>query len=403
MTNRKQLWIASLIVTVALVAVTVQVLTDDTGAVQEEGEVMDHASMTAGSGEMSPVLLDGDAGRRIGLAFTIAERRALPLLVRSVGTVVYDETRLATVSPKLEGWVEVLHVDFTGAPVRAGQPLMEVYSPQLVSAQEELILAARLVAEAGPGRAFENANQLLESSRRRLSYWDVPEDEIQRIEELGVPTKTLTFRAPASGIVVEKNVVQGDRIMPGMTVYRIADLSLVWIEVEVFEKDLALVAEGQVARLTFEAFPGQTFSARVTYVHPTVSMQSRTARVRLEVPNPELFLKPGMYADISLDLPPSEPTVVVPRSSVIDTGERSLVFVQSEGGALLPREVIVGRASGRFTQILAGLVEGERVVSSAAFLVDAESNLGTMTGDLGAAPAVTPPDSIGSGLESNDN
>lgn len=387
MTSKRQLGVAALIVIVALAAVTVQVLTDGAGVQEGEEGGHDMAAMTAGSGEMNPVLLNREGGRRIGVAFTIAERRALPLLIRSVGTVAYDETRLATVSPKLEGWVEVLYVDFTGAPVRAGQPLMEVYSPQLVSAQEELILAARLVAEAGPGRASENATQLLESARRRLSYWDIPEDQIQGIQESSAPTKTLTVRSPASGIVVEKNVVQGDRIMPGMTVYRIADLSVVWIEVDVFEKDLALVAEGQVARLTFEAFPGQAFAARVTYVHPTVSMQSRTSRVRLEVPNSALLLKPGMYADITLELPPSEPTVVVPRSAVIDTGERSLVFVQSEGGTLLPREVTVGRASGQLTQILAGLAAGERVVSSAAFLVDAESNLGTMTGEMDEAPS----------------
>jgi Cu(I)/Ag(I) efflux system membrane fusion protein len=386
MRSKKQLWVAALIVIAALTVVTARLLSGGADALQESAEGHDMAAMTAGSGEMNPVLLTREGGRRIGVAFTIAEYRTLPLLIRSVGTVAYDETRLATVSPKLEGWVEMLYVDFTGAPVRAGQPLMEVYSPQLVSAQEELILAARLVAEAGPGRASENAAQLLESAQRRLSYWDIPQDQIQSIQESLAPTKTLTLRSPASGIVVEKNVVQGDRIMPGMTVYRIADLSRVWIEVDVFEKDVALVAEGQVARLTFEAFPGRAFSARVTYVHPTVSMQSRTARVRLEVPNPELLLKPGMYAEINLELPPLEATVIVPRSSVIDTGERSLVFVQSEGGTLLPREVTVGRASGQFTQILAGLAVGERVVSSAAFLVDAESNLGTMTGDMDQAP-----------------
>jgi len=153
----------------------------------------------------------------------------------------------------------------------------------------------------------------------------------------------------------------------------------VWIEADVFEKDLALVSEGQSASVSFEAFPGRGFSGRVTYVYPTVSMQSRTARIRLELPNPALALKPGMYADISLDVPPAQPTPVVPRSAVIDTGERTIVFVMGADGVLLPREVTVGQASGRFTQILSGLDPGERVVSSAAFLVDAESSLGTMT------------------------
>jgi Cu(I)/Ag(I) efflux system membrane fusion protein len=193
------------------------------------------------------------------------------------------------------------------------------------------------------------------------------------MEQSGEPTKTLTLRAPASGIVVEKNVVRGDRIMPGMTLYRIANLARVWIEADVFEKDVGLMV------VTFEAFPGETFSGRVTYVHPTVSMRSRTARIRLELPNPGLAFKPGMYANIDLQVPPSEPSAVVPRSAVIETGERALVFVEGSDGALHPTEVTVGRTSGQFTQILAGLVAGERVVSSAAFLVDAESNLGTMT------------------------
>lgn len=344
-----------------------------------------HAAMTAGNGSMQPVVLDPEAARRIGVAFATAERRSLPAVVRTVGTVVYDETRLTSVTPKIEGWVEHLGVDFTGAPVSAGEPLMDVYSPMLVSAQEELVLAARLAADATGGRSRQNAEELLASARRRLAYWDVPAEEIRKIEERGEPTRTLTFLAPASGIVVEKNVVEGDRVMPGMVLYRIADLSRVWIEAEVFEKDLGLVAEGQAARVDFEAYPGQHFEGRVTYVHPTVSVQSRTARVRLELPNPTGALKPGMYAEIELSAPPRPPTLVVPRGAVIATGERTLVFVRAQDGALLPRKVVLGRTEGRFTEILEGLEEGESVVSSAAFLIDAESNLGTMTGEMEAA------------------
>lgn len=381
MTIKKEFVVSALIVVAALAVVTVRLRTSE--AVLVEGdEGHDHAAMTTGSGEMSPVVLDDEGARRIGVTFATAEFRSLPVVVRAVGTVAYDERRLVTVNPKVNGWVEELHVDFTGAPITRGEPLLEIYSPQLVSAQEELILAVRLLAEAGPGRASDNASQLLESARRRLAYWDIPEDEILRIEALREPTRTITLRAPVSGIVVEKNVVEGDQIMPGMTLYRIADLSRVWIEADVFEKDIAMVSEGQRADLTFEAFPGQVFDGLVTYVYPTVSMQSRTARIRLELPNPELALKPGMYADIDLEVPPSAPAPVVPRSAVIDTGERVLVFVRSATGALLPREVTVGRASGRFTQILEGLEPGEQVVSSAAFLVDAESNLGTMTGEV---------------------
>ncbi len=368
------------------------------------------ASMSAGGGEMQPVVLDADASRRIGVTFATVEHRELPALVRTVGYVVYDETRLTTVSPKIDGWVEELMIDFTGAPVTTGEPLMRLYSPALVIAQEELVLAVRLVRDATADRARQNAEEMLSSARRRLAYWDVPTDEILRIEESGEPTKTITLLAPATGIVVEKNVVEGDRIMPGMTVFQIADLSRVWVEAEVFEKDLALVALGQRATVTFHAYLGESFEGRVTYVHPTVSTQSRTARVRLELANPDLALMPGMYAQVEFRALPAPATLVVPRSAVIVTGERALVFVQAEDGALIPRDVVPGRTAGRFMEVLGGLTMGERIVSSAAFLVDAESNLGTMTGEAASeegmegmdhsAPdvgAMTPPDTSTTG------
>lgn len=390
MNSRKQMVVSVSLVLAALAVVAVGLRSGDASAAQEGGmEGHDHAAMTATSGQMSPVVLDADAARRVGVTFATVERRVLTRYVETVGSVVYDETRLATVNPKVEGWVEHLHVDFTGAPVRAGEPLMEVYSPSLVSAQEELILAARLVHEAtGSGRASGNAETLLAAARRRLAYWDVPEEEIRRIEERGEPTKTLTLRAPASGLVVEKSVVEGDRIMPGMTLYRIADLSRVWIEAEVFEKDLSHVKAGQGAVVFFEAFPGEPFTGAVTYVYPTVSVQSRTARIRVELPNPGLRLKPGMYARLTLNVPPTEPTLVVPRSAVLETGQRTLVFVREPSGELLPHSVRTGIRSGQLVEILSGLAEGEQVVSSAAFLVDAESNLGTMGGDGAAMPGM---------------
>lgn len=381
MNTRAQMVVSVSLVVAAVAVVAVGFRSGDSPDAAASMDGHDHAAMAATSGQMSPVVLDADAARRIGVTLATVERKVLARYVETVGSVVYDETRLATVNPKVEGWVERLHVDFTGAPVRAGEPLMEVYSPSLVSAQEELVLAARLVREAaGSGRAAGNAEALLAAARRRLAYWDIPEEEIRRVEESGEPTKTLTLRAPASGVVVEKAVVEGDRIMPGMTLYRIADLSRVWIEAEVFEKDLGHVKKGQGAVVFFEAFPGESFTGSVTYVYPTVSVQSRTARIRVELPNPALRLKPGMYAQITLDVPPTEPTLVVPRSAVLETGQRTLVFVRDGAGALLPREVRTGLTSGSSVEILSGLSEGEQVVSSAAFLVDAESNLGTLSG-----------------------
>jgi Cu(I)/Ag(I) efflux system membrane fusion protein len=277
---------------------------------------------------------------------------------------------------------------------------MEVYSPMLVAAQEELILARRLVDQAAAGgseRASGTAAELLESARRRLSYWDIPAAEIARIEKSGAPRRTLTLTAPAGGVVVEKNVVQGMRIMPGMDLYRIADLGTVWVEGEIFEKDLSLVRLGQHAVLTLEAYPGERFEGLGRYVYPTLDATSRTGRVRLELANPGLRIKPGMYASVALHLPSPRAAVVVPRTALLQTGERALAFVKGRDGMLTPREVSVGLTSGSDVEILSGLAAGEVVASTAAFLIDAEANLGAglkgmeaMPGMDDAAPAADP-------------
>jgi len=339
----------------------------------------DHSAMSAGSDEAQPVSLGAEAQRRIGVTYATVTRGTLPQTVRTVGSVTYDETRLSTINPKIEGWVERLFVDFTGAPVRVGQPLLEVFSPALVTAQEELFLARDLLEKAletGGVRARETAEGLLAAARRRLAYWDIPEEEIRAIEERGTVTKTLTLRSPASGIVIEKNVVEGARIMPGMDLYQIADLSRVWVDAEVFEKDLSRVREGQQGVVSFEAYPGETFHGSVTYVHPTVSPSARTGRVRLELQNPNLRLKPGMYARVELQGTAGAETLLVPRSAILQTGERSMVFHRMSDGQLHPMEVVTGLSSGDQVQILSGLSEGTVVVSSATFLIDAESNLG---------------------------
>ena len=361
------------------------------------GEHAGHGVARGASEATNPVHLTAEEARRIGVTYATAERKTLTREVRAVGNVTYDETNLAIVNPKIEGWVERLHVDFTGAPVRAGQPLMEVYSPMLVSAQEELILARRLVDEAGAGgseRAAANAHDLLEAARRRLRYWDVPEAEIARIERSGAPRRTLTLNAPATGLVVEKSVIQGTRIMPGMDLYKIADLSRVWVEVDVFEKDLSLVRVGQHGNIAFDSYPDREFEGLVTYLYPTLNVQARTGRVRLELANPGGTLKPGMYAQVRLHLAAPTEGLVVPRTAVLQTGERAVVFARGADGMLNPREVQVGLAVGEDIEILAGLRPGEVVVSSAAFLVDAESNLGAsldamepMEGNPGSALA----------------
>jgi len=376
--NQRALSIGLVVVATVVVIVYASRTDGDQG---KASEGHDHAAMTgAASDELSPVQLSAESAARIGVAYTMVERKPLVLTIRTVATVNYDETRLTKVNPKIEGWVERLHVDFTGAPVRRGQPLLDLYSPLLVSAQEELILARRLVDDtiAEPdSRAAERARNLLASARRRLEYWDIPADQIERIERSGTPQKTLTLKAPASGIVIEKNVVDGTRVVPGMDLYMIADLSRIWIEGEVFEKDLSLVREGQVASVMIDAYPGEVFMGVVTYVYPTVSLESRTGRIRVELANPDLKLRPGMYANIGLESPVREEALVVPRSAVHATGEHAYVFVRGADDVLSAREVTTGLASGQEIEILNGVEEGEQVVSSANFLIDAESSMGS--------------------------
>ena len=381
MSTKKQVVVSAALVVVAGAVVVLASLGRNSGSAGGGMEGQDHAAMSGGGGdERLPVRLDAAAARRIGVRYATAERKVLDRTVRTVGTVTYDETRIADVSPKIEGWIERLYVDFTGAPVRRGQPLMALYSPMLVSAQEELILARRLFDESAAdpeSRAAERARQLLEAARRRLAYWDIPAGEIRRIEETGTPTKTLTLTSPASGIVVEKSVFEGGRISPGMNLYRIADLSTVWVDGEVFEKDLGLVRERQPARVMVQAYPGETFRGSVAYVYPTVTVEARTGRVRVELANPGLRLKPGMYAEVELEIPSGGPRLVVPRGAVHATGERSWVFLQTSEGTLVAREVTTGLVAGGDIEILAGLEEGDSVVASANFLIDAESSMGS--------------------------
>lgn len=376
MSTKKQILYSLILLVLAGAAVGFYTLTAGPAQGAQAMDGHDHSAMGgSGDDQLNPVQLTEQGARTIGVTFATAERRPLARVVRTVGTVEYDETRLSNLNPKIDGWVERLYIDFTGAPVRRGQPMLEIYSPMLVTAQEELILARRLVDRAVGERAERNAADLLESARRRLAYWDISADVIRRIEDSGQPRKTLTLTAPASGIVTEKNVVEGARVMAGMDVYKIADLSKVWIEGEVFEKDLSLATAGQGASVTFQAYPGEVFAGVVTYVYPSVSRESRTGRIRVELDNPGLRLRPGMYANIELKVEGHHEGLVVPRSSVLFTGERAVVFMRHDNGLLMPHEVTTGLAAGTYIEILAGLPDGASVVTSASFLIDAESNL----------------------------
>lgn len=360
---------------------------------KEAATTENHAQHTGGgpsTDSAKAVMLTADQARRIGVTYAVAEVTPLEREIRTVGQVTYDETRVATVSLKIDGWVEQLHVNFTGQAVAKGTPLLAIYSPMLVSAQEELLLAKRLADDVAGGSAEARANaaSLLSSGRRRLSYWDIPASEIERIERTGDVQRTTTLRAPVGGFVVEKNVLQGQRVMAGEALYRIADLSTVWVEGEVFERDLSSMRLGQRVNTSFDALPGRVFAGRITYIYPTLNPETRTSRVRVELNNPGTQLKPGMYATLVWRGSGVVSALSVPRSAVLSTGQRHLLFVQRADGMLEPRLVQVGISTQDRVQILSGLNAGDSVVRSATFLVDAESNLGTLLGGMGDMPGM---------------
>lgn len=349
--------------------------------------------------EAPPVSLDARAARRIGVTYAAVTRGIITTEVRTVAEVTYDETRVKAISSKIDGWVENLLVNVTGQPVTIGDPLLTIYSPMLVSAQQELLLAGRLgvsVSQA-EGDARKGVEELRAAARRRLQYWDISDAQIDQLERTGNVTKTLTLRSPVQGVIVDKNVLAGQRIMAGDALYRVADLRVVWLEGEVFERDLASIRLGQTVTAEFDALAGEKRVGRIAYLYPTLDPDTRTARIRVELANPDLQLKPGMYGTIHIAGSSAVPEVLVPRSAILATGERYLVFVRRPDGRLESREVVTGLSTDTQTQILRGLSPGDTVVSSGTFLVDAESNLGSALGGMGSMPGMdmAPPASTG--------
>lgn len=338
----------------------------DTGGMEMDGMAMNGS-----------IRLTANDVSTFGITFGTAEVAPLRREIRTVGTVDFDETRMAYVAPKFGGWAERLHVDFTGQAVREGQPLLDVYSPELVTAQEELLLAARMaesVAASEVESVAGGAADLLRSSRRRLAYWDVTEAQIERLLETGEVRKTLTIHAPVSGVVMEKDVFQGQAFQPGRNLYMIADLSEVWVNAEVFESDAGIIREGMAAGISVAALPGETLSGTVDYVYPTLEDRTRSMRARIALSNPGGRLKPGMYATVTLSAELGE-TLTVPASAVLHSGERTVAFVDMGGGELMPHELRLGLRGDQRVQVLEGLEPGQRVVTSAQFLLDSESNL----------------------------
>jgi len=337
-----------------------------------------------GSGARGPgvegvvVSLDPGVVQNMNVKTEAIVRRDVVREIRTVGYLDYDQGKMVTVTTKYPGFVERVHVNYVGEPVRRGEPLFEIYSPELVQTQQELLsaLAYARRMEGAPEEARQRAEALLDAARRRLSYWDIGPRQVAAIEASGEVLRALTVTSPATGLVMKRMPgLEGSAVSPGMELFHIADLRSLWLSVEVFEDQLPWLKEGSSARITLSYFPGETFTGRVRFVEPQVSETTRTVGLRLEVPNQEGRLRAGMYATVVFEPVAAEGVLVVPSLAVLRTGERNLVVMALGEGRFVPREVELGIEGQGIVQVLAGLEEGERVVTSAQFLIDSESNL----------------------------
>ncbi len=350
---------------------------------------------SAGVAGRAAVTISPERRQVLGFRSEPVKKQKLERQIRTVGRVAVDETRLRHIHTKFDGYVEKLYVDYTGQLVRRGQPLLSIYSPELVATQQEYLLAQRARA-ALAGSAVRSAAQgsldLYDAARQRLLLWDVRPADIDRLEKTGRVRRTLDVYSDIRGYVVQKMAVQGMRVSPADTLYDVADLSHLWVLADVYEHDFAALAMGARGRVTVAALPEQEWTGRITYIAPTVEEKTRTVKVRLEIDNRGGELKPDMFADVFLQVDRGE-GLVVPDDAVIDAGDRQLVFIDRGEGRFEPREVKLGvKTNGGGIQVLSGVAEGERVVTSANFLLDSESSLkAALAGmDSGAAASSAP-------------
>jgi len=316
--------------------------------------------------------------REFGITFDSVRIRPLTSEIRTSGAVTVDETRIMQVASRVSGFIEVLHADFIGRPVRRGQPLLEIYSPELLAAQQDLLLARELQRDIGnsavPG-VPAGSSDLVEASRRRLRLLDVSDEQIEAVLRTGRARRTLTIYSPSAGVITEKKVVRGQSVMAGDGLFTIADLSSVWIDVQLREADASAVRVGSAAAVEIAGLVGRTTSGRVEFIAPTLQADTRTVSARIAIANTGGAFKPGMYATVRLSTP-GRSALTVPSSAILRTGDRNVVFVDMGAGSLMPHEVQLGAEAGDYIEVLSGLERGHRVVTSAQFLLDSESNIG---------------------------
>jgi Cu(I)/Ag(I) efflux system membrane fusion protein len=315
-----------------------------TPAQQKEADVEELSA----DAEAPTIEIPEDRHQLIGLKTVVVSERSLQKVIRTVGRVEYDERRQATVNTKFEGWIEKLFIDYTGRYVKKGEPLAEIYSPELIATQQELINTLKWAARGKEVKSetigsmlTRDADTIVEAARQRLRLWDITDEQIRKIEETGKPVRTLTVYSPVNGYVIQKMALQGMRVMPGEKLFDIADLSSVWIISDVYENEMQLVREGQTAVISLSYFPGREFSSKIDYIYPALSGDTRTAKVRFTIPNPGGLLKPQMFTNVEIKIGLGK-KLAIPEDAVIDTGQRQVVYVDHGEGNFEPREVQLG-------------------------------------------------------------
>ena len=330
------------------------------------------------------LVVDAQRLQSIGVKFEVAKRTEVTKTIRTVGQVVPNERLVADVNIKIEGWIDRLLVNTTGEQVKKGQILFTLYSPELVATQQEYLLAVQAVQRLGDSQfkdVAEGARSTLDVARRRLQLWDIEDYHITDLERTGTVLKTLPIHAPLSGTVTEKKAVAGMHVEPGDSLYTITDLTRVWVMADIYEYELPLIAKGLPVSVSLTYAPQQTLSGTIGFIYPTVDEQTRTARIRVELDNQAELLKPGMYANVELDIPLGN-RLVVPKDAVLESGERRIVFIHHMDGRLEWRPATVGVRGGDWVEILTGLAEGEHIVTTANFLLDSESQLKAAVGSM---------------------
>jgi RND family efflux transporter MFP subunit len=355
-------------------------LNPETGNQLEPAYADDLSAMPVGTVQITP-----EKQQLIGVKYGEVERSGGSRTIRAVGKVAFDETRIQHVHTKVEGWIDRLFVDYTGQLVAKGQPLMTIYSPDMLASQQELLLAAKATdtMKSNPlPAAFDQSKSLLQAARRRLQLWDLSEAQIDQVLKTGQPIKNITLYSPDAGYVTERKAFPQLKVMPETDLYTIVNLDRVWIMADLFEYEAPNIHAGETASVSLQAVPGKTFAARINYIQPQLDPMTRTLKVRLDMDNPGLVFKPEMYVNVEfrVNLPVQ---LTVPADAVLDAGERKTVFIDRGNGFFEPRQVTTGERDGNRIQILSGLSAGERIVTSGNFLIDSESQLKAAAAGMG--------------------